>query len=227
MCYSILVRQNLKNLERDLGASLLRSQFEHYERMTIVDPKRFKPMSSHPRIYPNYFAPILTTHQKKRWIIPMRYRVRPSGSKDEIPTNYNVFNARLDAITTRRTWSNLVCRQHGVVVMDEFYEWVESADGGRKKVLGFFPATKVPMFTPVLWDWWESEDKSKSFFSFAVITGEPPKTILAAGHDRCPIFLDPADMDWWLQPGDTPVNQLIERLAQSQTYDWTFKEAHP
>jgi putative SOS response-associated peptidase YedK len=227
VCYSILVRQDLERLQKELDASILRSQFDHYERMTIMDPKRFKPMSSRPRIYPNDFAPIVTSHQQKRWMIPMRYRIRPAGSKEEIPTQYNVFNARHDALLSRRTWSNLIGRQHGVVIIDEFYEWVASPQDARKKVLGFYPKDKSPMFTPVLWDWWESEDRAVSFFSFAVITGEPPEFIRSSGHDRCPLFLNPKDMDWWLSPGHTPTKELLDRLAISQTYDWSYREAHP
>ncbi len=227
MCYSILVRQDLEQLQKELDAAIVRSQFDHYERMSILDPKRFKPMSSRPRIYPNDFAPIVTSHEQRRWIIPMRYRIRPSGSREEIPTQYNVFNARLDALFSRRTWSNLIGRQHGVVMMDEFYEWIAPPKGSRKIVVGFHPASKHPMFTPVLWDWWQSDDQSVSFFSFAIITGDPPDFIRKAGHDRCPLFLNPKDMDWWLSPGQTPAHELVARLAHSQTFDWTYQEAHP
>lgn len=58
-------------------------------------------------------------------IVPMRYRIRPSGSSEEIPTKYNVFNARLDSLETRQTWSSLFMRNHGLFPFKRFFEWVE------------------------------------------------------------------------------------------------------
>ena len=210
MCYSILVQQNLKILEREFGAMPVRTQFDHYEHLTSVDPKRFKAMTSHSRIYPNYFAPIIAKKNDKSWVIPMRYRVRPMGSTEEIPTKYNVFNARLDSLTSRDTWSRLIGHNHGLLVIKEFYEWVADDSSeqeikphqktSKKKIIGIRPEGHDYMLTPVLWDWWESKDKTTSFFSFAVITGEPPADVLRAGHDRCPIFLSKEDAALWLEP---------------------------
>ena len=124
MCYSILVQQDLKILERQFGAVPVRTQFEHYERLSALDPRQYKPLTNHSRIYPNYFAPVITSRKDTNWILPMRYRVRPAGSIEEIPTKYNVFNARLDSLTSRRTWSGLFGKHHGLLAFTEFYEWV-------------------------------------------------------------------------------------------------------
>ena len=39
MCYSILVQQDLKILERQFGAAPIRTQFEHYEKIIFGFPK--------------------------------------------------------------------------------------------------------------------------------------------------------------------------------------------
>jgi putative SOS response-associated peptidase YedK len=230
VCYSVLVQQDLKVLEREFGALPVRTQFEHFEQLCKSDPKHFQPMISDRRIYPNYFAPIVASKNDKTWVIPMRYRVRPMRSTDEIPAKYNVFNARLDSLKTRGTWSKLIGRNHGIVAIKEFYEWVVDADsvqanssGGspmngrpmKKKIIGIRPANHEHMLTPVLWDWWESENKETSFFSFAVITGEPPADVLKAGHDRCPVFLSKEHAIMWLNPKNTRKN-LPDESRQRQ-----------
>ena len=243
MCYSILVQQDLKFLEREFGAIPVRTQFDHYEHLSSLDPKHFKPMESHPRIYPNYFAPIVAKKNDKSWVIPMRYRVRPMGSAEEIPMKYNVFNARLDSLTSRATWSRLIGHNHGLIVIDEFYEWVvdDSPDKEvitkqktiKKKIIGIRPEGHGHMLTPVLWDWWESQDKATSFFSFAVITGEPPADVLRAGHDRCPIFLSKEDAAKWLDPdqggrrqkGETTVDASLKILSNTVKSNYTIRTA--
>ena len=227
VCYSIFIQQDLKVLEREFGASPVRTQFEHYERLCAIDPKHFKPLASHARIYPNYFAPVIANRDNKNWLIPMRYRVRPSGSIDEIPTNYNVFNARLESLTTRPTWSRLLGRQHGLVVFKEFYEWVPGNGPKNKKVISFRPDGFEFMWAPVLWDWWESPDKNTSYFSFALITGEPPDQVLAAGHDRCPVFLDRSLIPEWLNPVGKSAKELTGILQKTTSCNWIVKDATP
>lgn len=184
-------------------------------------------MSGHARIYPNHFAPVIASRQGGSWVIPMRYRVRPMGSTEEIPSKYNVFNARVDALTSRRTWSKLLGRQHGILVFREFYEWIQPQGKGPKKVVAFRPKDHIDMWAPVLWDWWESEDRSVSYFSFAVITGEPPAQILAAGHDRCPVFLKKERVSEWLNPANTSQDALIKLLGDTIHCDWIYNEAKP
>jgi putative SOS response-associated peptidase YedK len=227
MCYSVMVRQDLQVLERDFGARPVRTQFERYESMTLRDPKKFRPLANHRRIYPMYFAPVVTARQSAKWILPMRYRIRPAGSRDEVPTRYNVFNARLDSLTNRSTWRPLFGRNHGIIGISEFFEWVQDHSTHKKKVVGFSAKDVSTMYCPVLWDWWQSPESDESFFSFAIITGEPPAAVLAAGHDRCPVFLNAQDCDWWLSPEGTSQKVLLDRLHASTTYDWTVKDATP
>ena len=63
----------------------------------------------------------------------MRYRLRPNGSREEVPNKYNVFNARLDSLQSMKTWKNIFTENHGALCMKGFYEWVE--DENKKKKL--------------------------------------------------------------------------------------------
>jgi putative SOS response-associated peptidase YedK len=67
------------------------------------------------RVFSKYFANVIVSENEQRLIKPMRYRVRPNGSKEEVPTKYNVFNARLDSLEIRQTWIPLFMHNHGSI----------------------------------------------------------------------------------------------------------------
>lgn len=175
------------------------------------------------RVYPNYFAPVIVMENGKRVIKPMRYRVRLNGSTEEIPTKYNVFNARIDALEKRKTWQALFTRNHGLFPFIKFYEWVE--EGGRKKLINFSPDHHEIMWAPCLFDHWQSKDKKIKFYSFALITDDPPPEIAEKGHDRCPIFLDSQNIDAWLTPEGKSKQEFYALLKQIEQVYYHFQWA--
>ena|SRR3989344_7683889 len=50
----------------------------------------------------------------------------------------------------------------------------------------------------------------------ALITDEPPAEVLETGQDRCPIFLNEARIDDWLNPEGKSVGELFEILDDRQ-----------
>lgn len=209
MCYSVMVKQDLQRLALDFNAIIDHSAFAAYEKLQHLNPKRYKSMLEHPRIYPNYFCPIIVSDGRQRSIRPMRYRIRPAGSPQEIPSSYNLFNARLDMLEKRKTWSRLFMRHHGILPVQSFYEWVVRM--GKKQVIEFQAEAYEEMLVPVLFDQWTASDGAEAFDSFALITTEPPPEVLAAGHDRCPIFLRPENCETWLHPSQQS-RDLIKKI---------------
>lgn len=158
----------------------------------------------------------------KRIIEPMRYRVRPHGSKEEIPSKFNVFNARIDALEKRKTWSPLFMRNHGIFVFSKFYEWVDHKE--EKKLINFFPRNKEMMWAPCLWDSWRSANGMFEFKSFAIITNDPAPEVERMGHDRCPIYLNEEYFNDWLQPEKEDKKEIYEMLGQTEivTYQYNW-----
>lgn len=224
MCYSILIEQDLKKLELTYAAKVDQAAFQRYQLMTQRDSKRFKPITDNPRLYPNYFAPIVTVKGDERVIVPMRYRIRPAASPKEVPSKYNMFNARIDSLMTRRSWQPLFMQKHGIVTLRGFFEWVERPEG--KTVIFFQHPSGRLLHTPVIYDTWVAEDGSEGFASFAVITRAPTQEILAAGHDRSPIELDPALHSLWLDKKGNPEDMInkIDNPPQ-EIYQWSKAEA--
>ena len=225
MCYSILIEQDLKDLELTFDAIVDHQAFERYGSMNKRDSKKFKSIAANPRIYPNYFAPIITLKQGQRIITPMRYRIRPAGSNQEVPTKYNMFNARVDSLLSRQSWKTLIMRNHGIVGLKSFYEWVVG-DDGRKKVIEFTPDSGKILPVPVIFDTWIAPDRSEGFASFAVITREPPSEVLEAGHDRSPIILSENAVKEWLKP-DRPKQDLLNTLDQPPHETFHWRDSNP
>lgn len=217
MCFSVQVNKDIKEIARRFSATPLIDEFYGLknlqefeaqagpEKMKAIMGLKRRPQSSvfkapedDGRVYPNTFAPVITMHDGKRAVRPMRYRVRPQGSSEEIPSKYNVFNARIDSLEKRKTWSSLFMKNHGLFPFYEFYEWVD--DSGKKRLIRFRPKDADMMWAPCLYDTWTSRDGKVSFSSFAIITDDPPPEVEEMGHDRCPIFLNEEQIDLWLAP---------------------------
>ena len=176
------------------------------------------------RVFSNYFASVIVEESGERLIKPMRYRVRPHGSREEIPTKFNVFNARIDALETRKTWAPLFMRTHGIIPFTHFYEWVSDPENpnGKPKLISFYPQDRELMWAPVLYDQWISKDGSMQFKSFAIITDGPPPEIERMGHDRCPIFLNKEKIDVWLNPKGMSKQAMYEVLSTREDVHYSY-----
>lgn len=167
------------------------------------------------RVFSNYFSNVIISNQGQREFFPMRYRVRPHDSDSEVPAKYNLFNARIDSLETRKSWSSLFMQKHGLFPFVRFFEWVDRSN--KKKLISFKADQHEIMWAPCLWDEWESMDKTIKFKSFAIITDEPPKEVLEAGHDRCPIFLKEEEIDNWLNPQGMNKKSIYQLLKQKES----------
>lgn len=237
MCYSAMVEQSRSKLERIFEAKSDERAFDAFRRVQALEqgmspqevksilglaraPKvsqfRWAPDQPDARVYPGYFAPVIIWQDQGRTLVPMRYRVRPAGSPKEIPSKYNVFNCRIDALQSRQTWRRLFGLTHALFPFIRFYEWVED-EKANKVQLSFAPEEREIMWAPALYDTWSSPDGRVRFSSFAILTDEPPPEVSAAGHDRCPIFLRSESIDDWLQPERKSRGKLLELLQMRES----------
>ncbi len=172
------------------------------------------------RIFSMDYAPVIIWKNGERWIVPMRYHLRPSGMKEDFDRKYpGCYNARRDSLMG--FWKNQFGTNHGLLVIESFFEHVSKADFEGKKnsdsqesiVIEFRPDNKSEMLVPCIWDRWEGQD---SFHSFAIITDDPPPEVLARGHDRCPIFLRQEVLDAWLNPKGKTQEELLTILQSKE-----------
>jgi putative SOS response-associated peptidase YedK len=148
------------------------------------------------RMYPGQFVPVMIDLDGQRTIVPMRYQCRLPGWTEAVERKYpGTYNARRDNL--EKAWGKLFSYQHGVMVVEHFYENVEQ--DGKNVVLEFVPQNNEPMMVACLWNRSTGLD-GEDFFSFAAVTDDPPPEIAIAGHDRCIIPIKPENIDAWLNP---------------------------
>ncbi len=233
MCFSVQVERDLDKVAKRFGASVSQKDFKAFydlqkkadgldseDLKKILGLKRkpsssvFKEPGEDGRIFPGYFAPVVVIENDKKVIKPMRYRVRPAHSLEEIPSKYNVFNARLDSLEKRRTWNSLFLKNHGLFPFLRFFEWVEKK--GQKTLVSFKPQEQPIMWAPMLFDHWVSPHGEIEFSSFALITNEPTPEVQQIGHDRCPIFMKEDNIDLWLNAKSLNQNEAFELLKNQE-----------
>ncbi|WP_233842333.1 SOS response-associated peptidase family protein [Dyella sp. 2HG41-7] len=173
------------------------------------------------RIWPGSYCPVLMRDHAtgERMIVPMRYRCRLPGwsAQDEVEKP-GTYNARRDKLST--VWKKLFGYNHGVVIASKFYESVslhrlhqrELAPGERDIAveIRFEAEPKQDLFLACLWRYVEDTDDGPGFYSFAIITRDPPPEVLAAGHDRCVVAIKPENLDAWLAPDPHHLNAMFE-----------------
>ncbi len=126
MCYSALVRKDLKKLEKQYGAEIAEKAWNWIYQTSKDDPKKFKLATPQGRIFPNYWAPIIHQQDDQKNISPMRYSTFIPEFINA-PKNYTSFNARRDNLTSR-FWSDSFMVHHGILILEGFYEWVAVKD---------------------------------------------------------------------------------------------------
>jgi putative SOS response-associated peptidase YedK len=176
-----------------------------------------EPRNSASRIFMYSYAPgVITADDGSHQIVPLRYQLRPAGSRQEIPSHINCFNARVDKLEDRYNWQRLFMRRHAALQVKSFYEWVAKPGEPSKSVqVEFIPRDEKPLWVPALWDEWIAPDQSYRIRSFAILTRDPPEEIRAVGHDRCPVFPQQEFLYEWLHPEKHTKDyyyQLFQRL---------------
>jgi len=180
------------------------------KRDKLLAPKQSSIEHEGYRIYPGYVAPVIIQRGPRRVIVPMRYRVLPAHG-NELPSKFNVFNARRDKLRERDTWLPLFGKTHGILPFTRFHEWVEH--NGETKQVYFQPRGFSRMHAACLYA--EYHHPTLGIIrSCAAITDPAPPEVDSAGHDRCPIFLAYDCVDAWLNPQGKSLEKLDALLAQ-------------
>jgi putative SOS response-associated peptidase YedK len=176
------------------------------------------------RIFPRYFVPLVIREGNRLLIRPMRYQCRLAGKPATYDERYpGTYNARRDNL--EGFWSDVYGTQHGVMVVNSFYENVplhlfekrELAAGEKEKnlVLHFNPQPPLEMLVACLWSHW-THPADPDLYSFAAVTDDPPPEVAATGHNRCVIAIRPENVGAWLSPGTLDKSRLEAILSEKQ-----------
>lgn len=226
MCFSVHIDRNIKGLAKEFNAVIDKGRFSEVQNLTRKWPKLFKLPDTSDRVYPGTYSPIILGAKDELVITPMRYRLTPSFSQDLNYSSINpktkrkkilpTYNARLDALEKRAAWQNIATTKHAIVPVKSFYEFVERDH--KSQQIEFFSKSEH-LWACALWDSWYYEKEDTTIYSFAIITDEPPKEVLDAGHDRCPIFIEKENIHEWLNWQGQDMAQMREFLLSSKAHE--------
>jgi putative SOS response-associated peptidase YedK len=160
-----------------------------------VSLERISPLDE--RIFPGYFAPVIVAKGKDRFVVPMRYRVRLPDGK-EIPSKYNVFNARRDSLLSAPTWRPLFGHQHAIFPFTKFFEWVEREE--KKREIVFSPQDRSLMWAACLY----SAPKAGLTRFPTVLSLWLPTSLLPKWRRQGTIAARSSSTRQRLKPGSTP-----------------------
>jgi putative SOS response-associated peptidase YedK len=126
MCYSAMVKRDIKALQKKFGPIALRSdEAQWYEEMHKKNPKVFPEVAE--RIFVGRFAPIVFHNDQGQLCCElMRYSAFPPNDIPE-PSRYSTYNARRDNLKSS-FWKSCYGKGHGVVLLSGFFEWVAVKD---------------------------------------------------------------------------------------------------
>lgn len=170
------------------------------------------------------YSPIIIFKNGQKKIEFKRYQLRSSFSKVEPPSKINMFNAREDSLEDRFSWRNLFLKSHGAIVLKGFYEWVVHPETHKKTIIHFSPTKNSLMWSPCLYDFWQSPDKNERIYSFAIITRDPAAEVEAMGHDRCPVYSKWQNLDSWIDPTNLSSEKAYQILhdLEEDRYKYHF-----
>ena len=125
MCYSAMVEADLHKLSLEFSADIDELRWQKLGKKRKSIPKAFKLPDENQRIFPKYFAPIVTGHGGKLIVTPMIYSAHPpSYMSSSQGSRLTTYNARRDSLE-KRFWSESISQHHGLLIVKGFYEWVE------------------------------------------------------------------------------------------------------
>ncbi len=186
-------------------------------------------------IFPHKIAPVIvagaeSVKSAESTEIPlqlklMNYSLIPNWSKVKKP-KFATYNARLEEVLNKPSWQGPFKSKHCLVPILNFYESVYTGDFAGHNIK--IEAKDHHVLTAAgIWDVWKDSASGQNIESFAIITTEPPEDILAAGHDRCPLFLKPEVQRQWLQKNKSGEDWVDFLLKNKEAVPFGFTKQQP
>lgn len=220
---SFMVRR--RTVERELiDARLLRQQL-------------IEGVASHAstRIVPGTWVPVMTFHEGRSIVRPMRFQCRPARwtSKDDrrLAGSHVVARNSLQGI-----WREHYGQTHGVVALEAFKELLaphvleKRRLGPREEIttteVTYTAGGDAALLVPCIWSHWE-EDGAPELWSFAVISDSSTAGHEFAGGSTALAVLKNENVAAWLTPQGRPASELEAILDDRPHTRMQFTYAKP
>jgi putative SOS response-associated peptidase YedK len=191
-----------KTLTKDMQSIIEELAIEKWE-----NPDNYLPSYN---ITPTQNSPILIDNGN-RIVKLMRWGLIPSWAKDD-KFGARMINARIETLTEKPSYRNLVSRNRCIVITDGYYEWKKESDSKMPYYLKDPNDNLLPMAG--LYDIWKHPD-GYLIPSYTIITKEAQNDI-ATIHNLMPIILPQEHLDKWLKTEKFSVLSVLEIAKHSQ-----------
>jgi putative SOS response-associated peptidase YedK len=189
------------------GRFTLEPTTECYARFDLAN--RLPDLQPRYNIAPGQLVPVMINHEGRRLTL-MRWGLIPHWAKDA-KTAHKMINARLETLTQRPAYRQLLAANRCLVPASGFFEW--KAQGRGKTPYYIHPAEDAFVGLAGLFDTW-TDPAGEAIPTFTIITREATD-VVARLHHRMPVVLAPHDEHAWLDPELTAPSQVLAILSRS------------
>ncbi len=150
-------------------------------------------------------------NESERRLIFAHWGLIPFWAKDASIGN-RMINARGETIHEKPAFRNAFKKRRCLIFADGFYEWKKEPGKKTKIPMYFCLKSGKPFAFAGLWENWRNPDTDRNIVSCTIIT-TTPNIIVEPVHNRMPVILPSDKYDFWLEPGEQPLDALRECIA--------------
>src|SRR5215510_14321861 len=138
-------------------------------------------------IPPTEVAPIIFDHKGSRHLVQAFWSLIATGTDSlEEARKVSTFNAKVETLMTKPTFTNAFLRRRCIVPAEAFYEWVGPKSGRQPLSIGRVDGKLLSLAG--LFNYWKPRDSAGSIATFTVVTTTPNQW-MARIHNRMPALL--------------------------------------
>ena len=174
----------------------------------MVDEWQVEDYAPSYNIAPTQNSLVLIQEKGSKIVRSMKWGLIPAWSKSELYGS-KMINARIETVTTKPSFKNLIPQYRCIVLSDGYYEWKRS--GGRKVPFFIQKEDGGVMLFAGLWTTWSMS--SKKIFTYTILTTKAQESISAI-HDRMPALIDKSKAELWINP-DNEFSEVEQELTDT------------
>jgi putative SOS response-associated peptidase YedK len=122
-----------------------------------------------------------------------------------------LFNARSEGIAQANFWKDAFLTGRGIVPGDATFEWKKMPEGQKKPKYEITIPGQKPFGMAAIWKRWKNPKTDQWEHTFAILTNEANE-LVAPIHPRMTTFIEPHELEEYLEPADRPPLHLLRIL---------------
>lgn len=134
--------------------------------------------------------------EHKIYFEKMRWGLLPNWT-DDIKTSYKMFNARIETVAEKKSFSGLIKKNRCVIIGSSYFEWQKIENSKKKIKFQFKPTDQNLFYFAGLYNNWLDKKTGEVIPSVTMIT-KPAIEKITHIHDRMPAMLSKNQLTNWL-----------------------------